>query len=101
MAVSGKNRNGVSPGALRRSVDGVFLAPGDPRREEYAALVGQYPAAALRHILERGDKALLAAAIVLRAVLEELDCLNVPDFTAVEQGFFWNVLRLTRQGVTV
>lgn len=43
----------------------------------------------------------LAAAIVLRAVLEELDCLNVPDFTAVEQGFFWNVLRLTRQGVTV
>ena len=63
MAVSGKNRNGVSPGALRRAVDGVFLAPGDPRREEYAALVGQYPAAALRHILERGDKALLAAAI--------------------------------------
>ena len=43
----------------------------------------------------------LAAAIVLRAVLEELDCLNVPDFTAIEQGFFWNVLRLTRQCVTV
>ena len=35
------------------------------------------------------------------AVLEELDCLNVPDFTAIEQGFFWNVLRLTRQCVTV
>ena len=43
----------------------------------------------------------LAAAIVLRAVLEELDCLDVPDFTAIEQGFFWNVLHLTRQCVTV
>ena len=43
----------------------------------------------------------LAAAIVLRAVLEELNCKAVPDFTAVEQGFFWRVVLLSRSPVTV
>ena len=43
----------------------------------------------------------LAAAIVLRAVLEELNCKAVPDFTAIEQDFFCRLLLLSRSVVIV
>ena len=41
----------------------------------------------------------LAAALVLRAILEQLP--DVSDFTAVEQRFFWHVVSHTRQKVTL
>ena len=43
----------------------------------------------------------LAVALMLRAVLEELACKAVPDFTAVEKDFFCRIVLLTRSQVTL
>lgn len=63
MAQPRSKSNTLSPGRLRRCVDAVFLSGGDGPEADELSFVRQYPAAALRHILERHDKALLAQAL--------------------------------------
>ena len=56
-------QNSISAGRLRAAVDSVLI-PGDAEPDPQAeALLRQYAAGALRHILDRQDPALLAAAI--------------------------------------
>lgn len=56
-------QNSISAGRLRAAVDSVLI-PGDAEPDPQAeALLRQYAAAALRHILDRQDPPLLAAAI--------------------------------------
>lgn len=56
------NNSTPTEARLRRAVDACFLSPGAPD-EDAAALLKRYGAAALRHIAERRDRALLAAAL--------------------------------------
>ena len=83
MAAAGTKGSGVSQNMLRTAANGLFLTPEDPRRAEYAALLEQYPAAFLRHILERRDKALLAAAVRAGAFSSELMERTAREFSSL------------------
>ena len=55
------NESALTEKALRRAVDACLLSPGGSAADE--DVVRRYSAAALRHILERRDRYLLAAAL--------------------------------------
>lgn len=56
-------QNSISASQLRAAVDSVLISEDGGADAEARSLVRQYSAAALRHILDRQDPALLAAAI--------------------------------------
>ena len=58
---TGANNSAPNDARLRRAVDACLLSPGGSPEDE--ALLRQYPAGALRHILERRDRYLLSAAL--------------------------------------
>jgi len=63
MAVNSVSGAGPSPAQLRAAAQALFASGGKAEKGVHTALAAQYPAALLRFVLDRRDKAMLSAAM--------------------------------------